>query len=196
MPTARDLSPEIAILDAAVAEVTGLMSEHIGEPLACSSCTDPACCEDAVFITREEADHLAASLRKKRRFVLQRIRRWKLDGMARLGDAVLEQLRSQKDRTPQLREYWRARHPCPLLMKHGGCMAYEHRPRACRRHHAFGDPSACRRYQAGEGDAPFGLIGASIEQTEMMNGSTWPMRLAHDPPDLLPRMLEAALKRL
>ena len=126
------------------------------QPKPCSSCTDPACCEEPPICSPEEAAIVARAATPD---ALERIEAWKETGIVEVA------LRARRTLAASAaRELRRMRVKCPFLID-GQCSVYEARPVACRGHIPFtDDPVNCRRYADGlvriEHSGPMELFSA------------------------------------
>lgn len=124
------------------------------ERAACSTCTDPACCEDAVVIGDVEAELITAHVRRHVPDALDRIERWRNGGATRFFAAMegAREIGTPQALVAALRDYRLARLACPFL-EGGRCLIYLVRPIGCRGHLVVDMPAfECRRYASGEID--------------------------------------------
>lgn len=187
--TARDQ----AFLEVSVNHVTASARAQ-GLIVACDTCTDPACCEQPVIISRGEALLLADTLRAHGRATVRRvrlrIRRWRRAGMDRLAH-------NPTDRAAA-RAYSARQHPCPLL-EDGRCLAYNTRPAVCRTYVCLGEPAACRQFGCGEVESVVSIdvpqmYAVEREVARQRGFESGLARFAGDGP--LPSMLETAFEEL
>jgi Fe-S-cluster containining protein len=123
-----------------------------GLQVACDTCRDPACCEDAIYGTATEAATLAKSFRGAHK---RRLRAWVAahDHHTPRGNDIGDKRAQAVYRGRGIK--------CPWL-EDGKCGIYVARPSACRTHVAIGQPGKCRSFQCGMVDGVKTLVAPAI----------------------------------
>lgn len=98
-----------------------------GIPSRCGECTNPACCNQKIFVELFEGLHVAARLERDGRFTPE----------------FRERLQAAADAMTGTRdEYFRRNIPC-VFLEDGRCSVYEARPVACRGYFVTTPPENC-----------------------------------------------------